>query len=93
MREIDESSDSLLQGLVCLNLTDVDARMDGELEQGMSINGWTMVFGFTRPVLQAINKRVDDLLLGRRVGVVWRVWRDRNWETMERFVRPVDTSR
>ena len=52
-----------------------------------------MLFGPTCPVLQPINKRVDDLLLGRRVGVVRRVWRDRGWKTVERFVRPVNTSR
>jgi len=38
MREIDEGFDCLLQGLVCLNLADIDARMCGELEQGININ-------------------------------------------------------
>ena len=39
MRETDEGFDGLLQGLVRLNLADINARMDGELEQGMNING------------------------------------------------------
>ena len=38
VREIDEGFDGLLQGLVCLDLADVDARMGRELEQGMNIN-------------------------------------------------------
>jgi len=38
MREIDEGFDSLLQGFVCLDLADIDARMRRELEQGMNIN-------------------------------------------------------
>lgn len=29
MRETDECFDGLLQGFVCLDLTDIDARMDG----------------------------------------------------------------
>jgi len=29
VREIDEGFDSLLQSIVCLDLTDIDARMDG----------------------------------------------------------------
>ena len=52
-----------------------------------------MLFGFTCLVLQPINKGVDDLLLGRRVGVVWRVGWDRGGETVERFVSPVNASR
>lgn len=39
MREVDECFDSLLQGFVSLDLTDIEARMDGQLEQGMNING------------------------------------------------------
>jgi len=38
MREIDEGFDCLLQGLVCLDLADIDARMCRELEQGMNIS-------------------------------------------------------
>ena len=39
MREIDEGFDGLLQGIVRLNLADIDARMDRQLEQGMNIKG------------------------------------------------------
>lgn len=39
MREIDEGFDSLLQRFVCLDLAEINARMNGELEQGMNIKG------------------------------------------------------